>query len=190
MISQILITQLSVPKKKKKKRVVSRHPVVGDIKYMVMKPLVMLFLPSSGSCWSRTPHIFSVVNCLHHCFFYLVGNILSPVVILGCGFLGMFPCESPWKWHPPSQEMAGPWPYLWAEWGGCEECSLGDIVWKVCLIPSTVEWPHDHVADPYSIGNLYHWDVFVGCGQCSKQICLLATPLLQPSRYSQGHAHS
>lgn len=109
--------------------------------------------------------------------------------MLGCGFLRMFPYESPWKWHPHSQEMAGPWPYLQAEQGGCEECSLGDIVWKVCLVPSTVEWSHDHVADPYSIGNPCLWDVFVGCGQCNKQFCLSSTPLLQPSRYSQGHAY-
>jgi len=89
---------------------------------------------------------------------YLVGDILSADVMPGCRLL-MFPRESPRKWKLP-EVVAGPWPLPW------------DSGVKGQMVPSTMEYPQEHVAESCRVGSPCLWAVFVGCGESNKQIFL------------------
>lgn len=72
------------------------------------------------------------------------------------------------------EEVAGPWPLPW------DSCVKGQMV------PATMGYPQDHVAESFRVGSPCLWAVFVGCGESNKQIFLGATPLLQLSRNGQS----
>lgn len=114
------------------------HPVVHEMSMRQWNLRLTSFLPSPGNCWSRTAHIFSLVNCPHWCFTPSHwGHSLS--CCHGKGQVwGHGPTGEPWKWQLPRRNG---WPVAFSS--RLRGAAQGQLcVWKVWLGPPTVaHWP-------------------------------------------------